>query len=189
MVRFKLLIYLLVFSLVVLGGFLCWENRENRVLKSEVRDLSVRLAESQQKRDTFYIRDSVEVCKERVVEVDRTDYKKILADRELIKSLNLKVAQVEAENDLLKSVKDTVFMSETGDSLLKYADKWVDFEFFLPQKRLSYSVRDSLTTIVAREYKHRFLWWRWGTKGYSVYIVNHNPHSTVEYNRFIRVKQ
>ena len=184
----KVVIIVSTLVMLIFGGFLCWESRENRVLKQQVRDLSVQLAMSVQKVDTFLIRDSIPVYKERIVEVDRTDYKKLLADRQLIKDLNLKLGQIEAENEMLKSTRDTVILTPVNDSVLKYKDKWADFAYYTKNQRLDYNIRDSVSTFVAREYKHRFLFWKWGTKGYNVVIVSHNPHSKVEYNKFIRVK-
>ena len=178
-----------ILTVLCVSGLLCSEYRANSLLKSEVKDLQVRLAESRQKADTFYIRDSIPVWKERIVEVDRTDYKKLLADRELIKELELRVAQVEAENRMLLGTRDTVYLSKDRDSVLRYHDQWADFAYYEEKKKLEYAVRDSLTTFIAREYKHRFLWWRWGTKGYSVYHVNHNPRSRIYYNKYIRVKE
>lgn len=35
--------------------------------------------------------------------------------------------------------------------------------------------------------KHKFLWWRWGTKGYQVQIVSFNPHSRINYSRYMEV--
>lgn len=35
--------------------------------------------------------------------------------------------------------------------------------------------------------KHKFLWWRWGTKGYQVQIVNFNPHPRINYSRYVEV--
>lgn len=181
-------IIVLVFSL----GLLCSEYRANHSLQSQVRDLQVQLSEIQQKSDTFYIRDSIPVWKERIVQVDKTDYKKLLADKELIKELKLKVSQIEAENRLLMGSRDTVYLSKSErDSVLRYHDQWVDFSYFEYKKRLEYSVRDSLTTYVTREYKHRILWGliKWGTKGYNVYHVSHNPRSKIYYNKYIRVKK
>ena len=178
-----------IFIVLGLSGLLCSEYMANSSLQSQVKDLQVQLAKSQQKADTFYIRDSIPVWKERIVEVDKTDYKKLLADKELIKELQLKVSQVEAENRLLMGTRDTVYLSKDRDSVLRYHDQWADFSYFEEKRRLEYSVRDSLTTYVTREYKHRFLWWKWGTKGYNVYHVNHNPNSRIYYNKYIRVKK
>lgn len=188
---FKLFGFRFILLIVILFGcgFLCWDNMESRLLRERLRDLQVQLAASHQKADTFYIHDSIPVWKERIVEVDRTDYKKLLADRELIKELQLKVAQVEAENRTLISTRDTVVLEPVNDSLLTYSDKWLFFSYDLTSRVLGCEVRDSLTTLITREYKHRFLCFRWGTKGYNVIIVNHNPHSRIEYNKYIRVKK
>lgn len=189
--RFRFVILIVVIFILVLIGFFCCENRENRLLKSQIRDLQVQLAESSQKVDTFTIRDSIMVWKERIVEVDKTDYKKLLSDRELIKDLQLKVSQLESENRTLLSTRDTVVLHAINDSVFSYSDKWCTFVLVNrnDERVLDWEVRDSLTTYVAREYKHKFLWWRWGTKGYNVYIVNHNPKCKVEYNKYIKIKK
>ena len=180
--------WLVVIFLVLGLAFLCWDNRESH-FKEQVRDLQVQLAESRQKADTFYIRDSILVSKDRIVEVYKSDYKKSLADKELIKALELKVSQVEAENRMLLGTRDTVYLSKSRDSVLRYHDQWADFAYYEEKRKLDYAVRDSLTTFIAREYKHRFLWLKWGTKGYNVYHVNHNPRSKIYYNKYIRVKK
>lgn len=181
-------IFVLVVVIFMSIGFLCCDNRENRLLKEQVRDLQLRLAQGEQHADTFYIRDSVFVWKERIVEVDRTDYKKQLADKELIKDLELKVSQLESESRTLVVTRDTVVLRPLNDTTLFYSDRWISFSYLTNSRVLDCEVRDSLSTFVAREYKHKFLWWKWGTKGYNVYIVSHNPHSKVEYNKFIRIK-
>lgn len=173
--------------LIILLSFLL-SGCNNREYKRQIRELQARLAQAEEHPDTFFIHDSIPVWKEKVVEVDRTDYKKLLADKELIKSLQLKVAQVEAENRMLLGAKDTVYLEKGRDSVLRYTDKWADFAYYEDKKRLEYAVRDSITTFISREYKHRFLWWKWGTKGYNVYHVNHNPKGRIYYNKYIKVK-
>lgn len=182
------LVFYLVVVAFVLAGVL-FASHSSRKYQREIRDLQIRLAHAEESPDTFFIHDSIPVYKDRVVEVDKTDYKKLLADRELIKSLQLRISQVEAENRMLMSTRDTVVLEPTGDSILTYRDKWLSFSFEPKSRVLGCEVRDSLTTLITREYKHRFLWWRWGTKGYNVYHVNYNPHSRIEYNKFIRVKK
>lgn len=60
-------------------------------LELQVNDLSVQLAHSKvpMQRDT--IRDSVPVVKQRVVEIDKTDYKQLEEDKKLLNDLNLRV--------------------------------------------------------------------------------------------------
>lgn len=177
--------------LLVLGVVCCmvWTVRsERRNYERQIRELQVRLAQSEEKVDTFYIHDSIPVTRIQVVEVDRTDYKKLLADKDLIKELGLKVSQLESENRTLLATRDTVVLEPENDSVMTYRDKWVSFRYLMCERVLDYSVRDSLSAYVSREYKHRFLWWRWGTKGYNVSVVSHNPKCKVEYSKYIKLK-
>lgn len=157
-------------------------------LELQVSDLSVQLAHSQvpMQRDT--IRDSVPVVSQRVVEIDKTDYKQLEADRQLIKDLGLRVEQLVSENKMLREARDSVKMKAVNDSVFAYHDRWADFEYLTRRQLLRYAVRDSFVTTVSRIYRHRFLWWRWGTKGYQVHHVNFNPHVDVKYDQYILLK-
>lgn len=159
----------------------------NSALESQVNDLRVQLAHSKvpMQRDT--IRDSIPVVSQRAVEVDKTDYKQQLADKELIKDLGLKVDQLVAENKMLREARDSVMLKAVNDSVFAYHDRWADFEYLTRQQLLKYAVRDSFVTNVSRIYKHRFLWWRWGTKGYQVHHVNFNPHVDIKYDQYIMI--
>ena len=158
-----------------------------RALKQQVRDLQVELAHSLVPLQVDTIRDSIPVVTQRLVEVDRTDYKKQVADAKLIKDLKLKVAQVESENAMLREIADSLQLVAINDSLYAFHDHWADFVVNSNSGWMDYAVRDSFVTYVSRIYKHRFLWWRWGTKGYDVKHVNFNPRATVKYARTIKV--
>ena len=162
---------------------------KNQDLQLKVSDLSVQLAHSQvpMQRDT--IRDSIPVVKQRVVEIDTTDYKQMEEDKKLIKDLGLKVDQLVSENKMLRETRDSVMLKAVNDSVFAYHDHWADFEYLTRQQLLKYAVRDSFVTDVTRIYKHRFLWLRWGTKGYQVHHVNFNPNVDVKYNQFIMIKK
>jgi preprotein translocase subunit YajC len=181
-------IYLGFLVVAIIVGMMYAYNRDQKRYEKEIRELSVRLAQAEEHPDTFYIHDSIPVYRDKVVEVDKTDYKKLLADKELIKELGLKVSQLESENRTLLNTRDTVVLEPESDSVLSYRDKWVTFKYLMDERVLGYSVRDSLSAYVSREYKHKFLWWRWGTKGYNVSIVSHNPKCKVEYNKYIIIK-
>lgn len=157
-------------------------------LRREIRDLEVRLAQSVEKVDTFIIRDSIPVTRIKVVEVDKTDYKAQLADKKLIKDLELRIKEVESENRTLLSTRDTVVLNPLNDSVLTYSDKWNSFSYELKSRVLDWEVRDSLVTFVSSEYRHHFLWWRWGKRGYNVSIVNFNPKSRILYEKYIKIK-
>lgn len=160
---------------------------KERALKQQVRDLQVELAHSLVPLQVDTIRDSIPVVTQRIVEVDRTDYKKQVADAKLIKDLKLKVAQIESENAMLREIADSLQLVALNDSLYAFHDRWADFEVNMRSGMMDYAVRDSFVTYVSRIYKHKFLWWKWGTKGYEVKHVNFNPRATVKYARTIKV--
>ena len=157
-------------------------------LKDENNRLSVELAHAQipLQRDT--IRDSIEVVTQTVVEVVPKKLKEALdADEQLINELKLKVKQLEAMQTTTLETSDTVpAQYQAQDSMFYYSDQWADLSLQLKDTTFYYNIRDSLATVVYREYKHHFLWWKWGTKGYRLKIVNFNPHSRVTYNKYIK---
>lgn len=163
---------------------------ENRELHSKVDQLQNTLSHSvvQVIHDTIF--DSIPTASQPAIIIDKTDYKKMEADKKLIEALNLRIDQVESENRTLLATQGAVNLKPAADSdsVLRYKDKWCDFTYLVKPKQLNYSVFDSLTAIVSRQYKHKFLWWRWGTKGYDIHLVNHNPNSSVVYNRYIKVE-
>lgn len=156
--------------------------------KKQIRELELRLAEADERVDTFTVRDTLRVAQTRVVEVDKTDYKKQLADKALIKELGLRISELESENRTLLSTRDTVTLVQLNDSVYHYEDKWSYFSFSNITGILDWEVRDSLTTLVTTDYKHHFLWWRWGKRGYKVTIISWNPRCTIEYEKYLRLK-
>ncbi len=185
-----------MWGVVILFALLCalfFGGCDSR-LKKENERLREELAKAQQyqplKRDT--IRDSIEVVTQKVVTVEKIKNVLTQEDRQLLKDIDVKVKELESLQKTGMVTRDTVSLSPDpspkgrGDSVLKYHDAWADFEFWEKERRLQYAVRDSLAIAVRKEYKHRFLWWRWGTKGYEVKAVNLNPHSTIKYNTFVR---
>lgn len=160
-------------------------------LKDDIDRLSVELSHAQipLQRDT--IRDSIEVVTQTVVEVVPKKLKDALAeDQQLIKELKLKVKQLEAMQTTTIVTSDTVpAHHKPTDSLYYYSDQWADLRLDLKDTTFYYNIRDSLSTVVYREYRHHFLWWKWGTKGYRLKIVNFNPHSRVTYNKYIKAEK
>ena len=159
--------------------------------KKENERLREELAKAQQyvplKRDT--IRDTVEVVTQKVVEVEKI--KEVLSkeDKQLLKDLGMKVKELESYQKTGIETRDTVILVEkdsTKNSPLFYHDAWTDIEY--QNRKLVYSMRDSLAIALKKEYKHRFLFIKWGVKGYDVKVANFNPHSTIKYNTYVKRK-
>lgn len=135
--------------------------------------------------------DSLSVAKNTALQAKCNELKQLhLADSRMIKKLKVKLKDVKSIHTASSSTKDTVKIEpvpDTADSVFLYQDKWLSLHIDIPARLCQYTSKDSLITIVSRTYKHKFLWWRWGTKGYQVQIVNFNPHSRINYSRYVEV--
>jgi len=141
-------------------------------------------------RDT--IRDTIPVVSAPVSQLTAASYKKDIADEQLIKDMGLKASSISSQQTATTETRNIVTVKAEATpyvggeaKIFAYHDQWADF--MLKDTILSYAVRDSVTTYVYREYKHKFLWWRWGTKGYRVKMINFNPHSTIKHVDYIKV--
>lgn len=135
--------------------------------------------------------DSLSVAKNTALQAKCNELEQLhLADAKLVKELKVKLKDVKTIHTASSSTADTVRIEpipNTADSVFSYQDKWLSLHIDIPARLCQYTSKDSLTTIVSRLYKHKFLWWRWGTKGYQVQIVNFNPHSRINYSRYVEV--
>lgn len=188
----KILEVLACVAVLLLLAFVSYyaERLRTNHLQQRIRDLEVQLAHATIPVKTDTIRDSIPVVTQQIITVDKTDYKKQLADQELIKDLKLRISEIQAENTMLREARDTVLLQPTEqDSTFSYHDPWADFEVNLIHRKLAYCVRDSFRTYINRIPKHKFLWWRWGTKGYQVKHVNFNRNVRVKYDQTIYVDE
>lgn len=189
------IVYLIAFIVFIAAIILMTSC--DRALRKEIESLREELAKQQQyvplQRDT--IRDSVEVITQNVREVEKI--KEVLSkeDKQLIKDLGMKVKELEALQKTGIETRDTVYLTAAlpqpteQDSLLVYRDAWTEIEYDQRQRKMTYKVKDSLDIALKREYKHRFLIFKWGTKGYEVKTVNFNPHATIKYNTYVKKKR
>ena len=185
--KLAVILSFLMVLLTIFASFLIFESRQkkaNEALKMQLHQLQLKYSPMQ--RDT--IRDSVKLVTQQVMVMDRGEYKLLAADRKLLEDLNLKLRQVVSDQRVSMVTSDTVRTNRLN-SVYSYSDAWLSLRLDTADSILTYRARDSLQCIVAREYKHKFLWWRWGTKGYNVKVLNFNPHSTILYNSYIQVNK
>lgn len=185
--KLAVILSFLMVLLTIFASFLIFESRQkkaNEALKLQLHQLHLKYSPMQ--RDT--IRDSIKLVTQQVMVMDRGEYKLLAADRKLLEELNLKLRQVVSDQRVSMVTSDTV-KTKRLNSVYSYSDAWLSLRLDTADSILTYRARDSLQCIVAREYKHKFLWWRWGTKGYNVKVLNFNPHSTILYNSFIQVNK
>lgn len=185
--KLAVILSFLMVLLTIFASFLIFESRQkkaNEALKMQLHQLQLKYSPMQ--RDT--IRDSVKLVTQKVMVMDRGEYKLLAADRKLLKDLQLKISQVVSDQRVSMVTSDTVKTNRLN-SVYSYSDAWLSLRLDTADSILTYKARDSLQCIVARQYKHKFLWWKWGTKGYNVKVLNYNPHSTILYNSYIQVSK
>lgn len=185
--KLAVILSFLMVLLTIFASFLIFESRQkkaNEALKMQLHQLQLKYSPMQ--RDT--IRDSVKLVTQQVMVMDRGEYKLRYADRKLLEELNLKLRQVVSDQRVSMVTSDTV-KTKRLNSVYSYSDAWLSLRLDTADSILTYRARDSLQCIVARQFKHKFLWWKWGTKGYNVKVLNFNPHSTILYNSYIQVSK
>lgn len=123
------------------------------------------------------------------------EFKKYRAgDAELIKELGIKNKYLESIAKVSTETKDTIpaekwKLSKTLPDCLEYSDKWSHITACFKDSTVMYATRDSLAMVIHRMPKYKFLWFRWGTKGYRVEVVNFNPKSEIKYSEIVRVRK
>lgn len=164
---------------------------QNRKLRSELNRQTENIGSLTYDIQYGKLDDSLSVAKNTAIQAKCNELEQLhLADAKLIKELKVKLKDVKTIHTASSYTADTVRIESvpnTADSVFSYQDNWLSLHIDIPARLCQYSSRDSLTTIVSRTYKHKFLWWRWGIKGYQVQIVNFNPHSRINYSRYVEV--
>lgn len=128
------------------------------------------------------------------------EFKKLrAADAKLIEELKVKPPQIK---EIVKTVVQTKI--EYRDTLIQTAPnkfewnkdtEWwtvnqeIDFSSEAPIIDFKIQTRDSLTHLLYKVPKCKFLGIRFGTKGYEIKCVNHNPDSKIIYNEWINVSK
>ena len=118
--------------------------------------------------------------------LSKRDVKKAV-DKAIASDIGMPRSSVESKMGLSIATTDTVKLTQKAESIYIYKDRWIDAKVNLYDSTMTYKARDSLSQYIERIYKHKFLFWKWGTKGYRVHIINHNPNSKIEYADYIRV--
>ena len=109
-------------------------------------------------------------------------------DAKLIKELKLRSKDVK---EIIKTrivTRDSLVYKIDTIECFHHKSKWLRVDACIKDSTMVIESRDSITQIIHTEYKHKFLWWRWGVKGFRQAIVNFNPHSIIEDSEFIQIK-
>lgn len=138
--------------------------------------------------EVYTVRDTVTVAKKEVVEVKKSDYKKKVADKALIDDIGGDVDNIESQTKMSTAICDTVKASVVEDSIYQFNDPWTNIRLDKRDTTLTYSITDSAIVYISRIPKHRFLWWKWGIKGYDIKVACMNPHATIRHVSCVTIR-
>lgn len=122
-------------------------------------------------------------CKELSGQVEEMGYKIKQLQRLITYGATTKV-------EIQTVVKDSIIYTPISVDTLRcfnFADEWAQISGCIGRNDTligNVEVRDSLT-IIAHNIPKRFLFFKWGSKRIELDIINHNPHSEIEYSKWI----
>ena len=140
------------------------------------------------KQKVYYINDTTKVTQVQALQYDNSELKKYCAQQaKLIKQLQgNKKSKVEyitsvAKSDTFYLPVDTVYM----DSCKDYADKYINVN--ICDGLITATVSDTITQVISKHYAHKFLWWKRKIDGINQDIMSTNPHSSIVFDKFVKV--
>ena len=115
------------------------------------------------------------------------------SDLQTINELNLKIKNVQSITNIGTSTTSTVstkIIYVDSTKCLQFQDQFTTISGCFKGDSINLFVenRDSLTTVVSKVPKHRFLWWNWGVKAIQLDIRSQNPNTKFSYLKYIKLK-
>jgi hypothetical protein len=104
---------------------------------------------------------------------------------------NAEVASAVVYNTVIRdSIIWRVDTLRQTDTCLEARDKFTHFNLCrtADSVRLDYRVKDSVSLVLRKMYKRKFLWWKWGVKGYECDIINQNPNVVIDHAKYIQAE-
>ena len=137
--------------------------------------------------NNFKFRDSLNAVENERLKLNLSELKELReADFKLIKELKLRPKDVETITKVKVVTRDSIIF-QLKDSCINYESEWKKVSGCISDT-LSIETSDSIAFIAHKEYKHKFLFFRWGLERAKVKIINFNPRSSVKSPEWIDLK-
>lgn len=137
--------------------------------------------------NNFKFRDSLNAVENGRLKLSISELKELReADFKLIKELKLRPKDVETITKVKVVTRDSIIF-QLKDSCINYESEWTKVSGCIGDT-LSIETSDSIAFIAHKEYKHKFLFFRWGLDRAKVKIINFNPRSSVKSPEWIDLK-
>ena len=137
--------------------------------------------------NNFKFRDSLNAVENGRLKLSISELKELReADFKLIKELKLRPKDVETITKVKVVTRDSIIF-QLKDSCINYESEWTKVSGCIGGT-LSIETSDSIAFIAHKEYKHKFLFFRWGLERAKVKIINFNPRSSIKSPEWIDLK-
>lgn len=201
----KAVLWLLICIVFVgLIGFIVIQQNKINTIKSE-RDRYNNNAKSLLEQvDTLRNDSTMKAIQIRALGLSLDEYKQYRAnDAEVIKSLGIKLKNIQSVSNTGITVEvpiestvrhDTVYLPNTVTipvETIRYDNEHIHFNGIIRNDSLkaNFSIPITLTQIVHKVPKHKFLWWSWGCKAIKQIITCDNPYVNINYAEYIEIQK
>ena len=194
----------LLFEIIVIGGLvlsisILWKGYQRE--HSERNRLESNQSVLMSSLENYRISDSLNAARVDALNLTVSEFKKGFSELEgLLKEMHIKVKRLETvaitgtntSYYITTPVRDSLVFVPVPDTLhaIRYKDAWLSLSGYIKNREFVGSIesRDTLVQVVHRVPK-RFLFIKYGTKGIRQEIVSKNPHTTINYAKYIELKK
>lgn len=200
----KTKIYIGVAALIlVLSDGLYWQHKELVKVKAERNTYKTNmdgLLTDIERLETDSTKNAIQV---QSLNLKVDEYKKYCAeDAATIQSLNIKLKNVQSVSKSEIGVEvpiqtlvahDTIYIDNIIKPIqtINYDDDYAKLEGTIADDSLKASIHIpiTLTQVVHKVPKHKFLWWSWGCKAIKQAITSDNPYADIKYLEYIEINK
>lgn len=197
----KTIIWLLV-VLVGMGVIIGWQYKRIGQITDERNQYQQNTYSLLSDIEELRIDSSLQAHQVQTLSLSLDEYKQYrAADAQTIADLKLKIKHVsavakqelEVNVPISAFVKDSVIVADNiSDTIqtISYKDQYVSFDGNIQHDSLTaqFHVPVTLTQVLYKVPKHKFLWWSWGCKAIKQVIITNNPYVQLNYSEYIEIK-
>lgn len=147
--------------------------------------------------ESFRLKDSTQVTQIEILSVSKDELEELCSEQtDEISALKLKLSRVKNYSQVSQQaeyvIHDTVYDSVYNTDTLKcinFNNPYISLSGCMTNSQFNGTIQtfDTTVTIVHKEYRKRFLWFKWKPY-YKVTIHNKNPYSSLTNQNYIEVK-
>lgn len=147
--------------------------------------------------ESFRLKDSTQVAQIEILSISKDELKELCSEQtDEISALKLKLSRVKNYSQVSQQaeyiIHDTVYDSVYNTDTLKcinFNNLYINLSGCMTNSQFNGIIQtfDTTVTIVHKEYRKRFLWFKWKPY-YKVTIHNKNPYSSLTNQNYIEVK-